>query len=73
MRCYIARFSRPERPGAKEAVEFRCFSIAGLIGELIAPGFADVRTLEDYPRFGFLNSEPPLGVIAIGRKPASLR
>jgi len=55
-------------------------SIASIVGaarerirELIAVSFTEVRTLEDYPRFGFLNSEPPVGVIAIGRKPASPR
>ena len=50
------------------ALELRFFSIEGLLDELRAAGFAEVLLVEDYARFGFLDSDPPQGAFAIARK-----
>jgi hypothetical protein len=56
--------------GPGEALELRCFSPTGLADEMRAVGFVDVCIPDDDPSIGFVQSDPPQGVLVIGRKPA---
>ncbi len=55
--------------GPGEALEMRVFSRTAVADEMRQAGFVDVRILDDHPPFGILSTTPPLGVLAIGRKP----
>jgi hypothetical protein len=54
--------------GPGDALELRCFSRTGLVEEMCAAGFVDVRIPDEDPGIGFVHSAPPQGVLVIGRK-----